>query len=316
MSAYLDWGIAAVLWLQQFSPGLDFPFTLFSFLGSQTWFMLLLPVFYWCGDRPTGRDLLLLFLLSALINSAAKDLLGQPRPFDYDPLVRKLEAAAGGGLPSGHTQNAVVVYGFLAWRFGKPWLWAAAALLTAGVALSRVYLGAHFPTDLAGGAILGALSLAAYARWAAPAAAWFGRLDSRRQLTAALALPLLLIVIGSGSGGPGPAAAAALAGMGAGFVLEPRLVGFESGGAAGRRMGRFLIGSIGLFALDKVLKLAFTGFEPQLVFSVLRYGLLGAWVALGAPGLFVRLRLAARDRPLSSASFDPGRRLRSSQSSD
>jgi hypothetical protein len=143
------------------------------------------------------------------------------------------------------------------------------------------------------------LSLAAYARWAAPAAAWIGRLDSRRQLVAALALPLLLIVIYPGSGGPGPAAAAALAGMGAGFVLEPRLAGFDSGGTGARRLGRFLIGSLGLFALDKVLKLAFTGFEPHLVFSVLRYGVLGAWVALGAPGLFVRLMLAAGDTPLS-----------------
>jgi hypothetical protein len=167
MNAYLGWGIAAVLWLQQFSPGLDFPFTLMSFFGSQTWFMLLLPMIYWCGDRSIARNAILVFLLSAFVNSAAKDLLGQPRPFDYDPLVRK-PSTPKAGLPSGHTQNV-------------PWYTGSRVVLSEGLAvgcrfahrrscLSRVYLGAHFqrtwrrPDS-------GVLSLAACPGYA-PAAAW------------------------------------------------------------------------------------------------------------------------------------------------
>jgi len=86
-------------------------------------------------------------------------IVDQPRPFQYDSRVKALVHAGGGGLPSGHTQSAVAVWGYLASQVRSRKLWILAGFLMIGIPVSRLYLGVHFPTDLLGGYILGALLL-------------------------------------------------------------------------------------------------------------------------------------------------------------
>ena len=61
----------------------------------------------------------------------------------------------GGGLPSGHAQNGLVVWGGLAAWARRPWVWTLAVLIIVLLGLSRVYLGVHYPSDVAAGAALG-----------------------------------------------------------------------------------------------------------------------------------------------------------------
>ena len=159
MGNILDWGIQVVLWFQQFSPALDLPFKALTFLGDEIFYLIFMPLFYWCIDRRTGARLFFLLLFSAYLNGIAKVLADLPRPFTYDPRVQAIVHAGGGGMPSGHTQNAVVIWGFLAARSGKKAAWLIAAFLMIGIPLSRVYLGVHFPTDLMGGYLLGGIIL-------------------------------------------------------------------------------------------------------------------------------------------------------------
>ncbi|MBC8446155.1 MAG: hypothetical protein H8D78_00245, partial [Chloroflexi bacterium] len=51
MESILDWGINVILWFQQFSPTLDLPFKVLTFMGEEEFFLLLLPLVYWCLDR-------------------------------------------------------------------------------------------------------------------------------------------------------------------------------------------------------------------------------------------------------------------------
>ena len=129
MEDALNWGVGVVLWSQQFSPALDLPFKILTSMGGEVFFMLILPLIYWCVDRRSGIRLTILFLLSSYLNLAAKVLADQPRPFQYDHRVQQLYKAGGGGFPSGHTQNAVVVWGYLALQFRRRRLWIVAGFL-------------------------------------------------------------------------------------------------------------------------------------------------------------------------------------------
>lgn len=294
MESILDWGIRVIIWFQQFSPALDLPFKTFTFMGDQPFFMLFLPLVYWCLNRRMGARLTILFLFSAYLNTLAKLLAAQPRPFQYDPGVHPLHKAAGGGFPSGHTQNAVVVWGYLASHFRRVGPWILAGCLMLLIPLSRLYLGVHFPTDLLGGYLLGALLLLLYL-WLEPIVeAWLTEKGLAWQLCAGLLFPLLLMTLLPGNGKQGVIIAGTLMGTGIGFALERRWVRFESGGFWWKRVLRFLLGVPILFALWLGLRAAFYGLEPEQVYRFFRYALMGLWSGLGAPYLFLRFKLVDR----------------------
>ena len=120
--------------------------------------------------------------LASLGNELAKGLIARARPDLIQPIV----VERGYSFPSGHAALSMVGYGvavLLVARSGAPRGVKVAAAFAAGclvalIGISRVYLGAHFPTDvlagwLAGGAvvlILAWLSPASKARAGAPAA--------------------------------------------------------------------------------------------------------------------------------------------------
>jgi undecaprenyl-diphosphatase len=95
-----------------------------------------------------------------LWNEALKAWLARPRPAfpGWD------NPASGYGFPSGHTMQAVIAYGmlvYLGWRRVRlrGALLAGAVLLIALIALSRLVLVVHFPSDVIGGLLAGALWL-------------------------------------------------------------------------------------------------------------------------------------------------------------
>jgi len=288
----LDWGIEVVLWFQQFSPGLDLPFKSLTFLGNLEFFLIFMPLIYWCCDRAAGARLLILFLISAYLNTIAKVLLDQPRPFQYDPRVKPLVPASGGGLPSGHTQGAVVVWGYLAARVRQAWMWGLAGFLMIGIPMSRLYLGVHFPTDLIGGYILGAVLLVVYLQFASKAEAWLVQKGIAWQLIMATFLPIVFILISLAGAVNSLNAAGILLGFAPGIILERRWIKFCSGGSLVRRLLRLFVGLIVIFAIWVGLKMAFSGWEPASLYRVVRYALVGLWGGFGAPWLFVRLKLA------------------------
>ena len=296
MESVLNWGIEVVLWFQQFSPALDLPFKVLTSLGDKEFYLLLMPLVYWCIDRRAGARLFMLLLFSACLNEGAKLLADQPRPFNYDPRVIKFVHEDSGGLPSGHTQSAVVVWGYLAYCFKKKPLWLLAGFLILAIPLSRIYLGAHFPSDLLGGYVLGALVLFLFLRLDSVLESWFTQKGLLYQLCMSMGLPVLLILfVPSGNEGL-LTALGALMGVATGVVLERRWVRFSSEGRWWQQVIRYLVGIVILVGVWLGLRFAFAQLEPADLYRVIRYALVGLWGGLGAPWLFVQLKLAGKKR--------------------
>ncbi len=92
--------------------------------------------------------------IATLFSQALKRSLTRPRP---NVAIEGFEALAANpdrfSFPSGHTAAAVAIAVAFA---GEPYgLGPGALLLSIGIGLSRVYLGAHYPFDVVAGGVLG-----------------------------------------------------------------------------------------------------------------------------------------------------------------
>jgi membrane-associated phospholipid phosphatase len=87
--------------------------------------------------------------LGSIASSAIKTLVGRPRPSGA------IDALSSYAFPSGHTTWAAAVAASLAVALPRVWMWLFAAAWIAFMAWSRTYLGVHWLTDVAAGALLG-----------------------------------------------------------------------------------------------------------------------------------------------------------------
>jgi undecaprenyl-diphosphatase len=142
--------------------------------GFVWWITALITMVFPARRAAAWRMILAILLAYAVIELAMKPFFDRARPFDVDSSIAVIDARpVSGSFPSGHA--AVAIVGAIAGSRllpGSAWVWWPLAVI---VAVSRIYIGVHWPTDVMAGAIVGA------------AVAWFvlggnyvgGRRDSR-----------------------------------------------------------------------------------------------------------------------------------------
>ncbi len=138
---------------------------LITYLGEETIFMVVAIVLFWCVDKWKGYFLLSVGFLSTILNQFLKLVFRVPRPWTYDEKLivpSAKEGASGYSFPSGHTQNAVTTFGGIARSFRQRWLRITGIVLVLLIGFSRMYLGAHFPSDVLVGLLIGAVLVIAF----------------------------------------------------------------------------------------------------------------------------------------------------------
>jgi membrane-associated phospholipid phosphatase len=323
---FLDSGISIILFLQNLGSWLVAPMQFFSFLGTEEFFLFVAPAVYWCLSAAIGLRVGLGLMLSGTLNSFFKIGLHGPRPFWFDTRVRALASETSFGIPSGHAQHAVVVWGALAASLHRRWAWMGAGLIAFLIGLSRLVLGVHFPSDVILGWLIGLIILWAILRLERPLLTWMRTLNLTQKLgamlTASLALMLPGVLARASLGAwqvpavwlenalralpsepqPDPLALSDLVsnagvffGLAAGAVLLNKFGGFNTSGPWWQRLIRFPIGLLGVVLVWMGLGSVFPDGEYLLAYLLryLRYALVGLWVSGLAPWLFVRLGLAA-----------------------
>lgn len=171
----LDAGL--LLWVQTLHLSwLDPVVSVFTSLGNAgiLWIVLSLAMVCWRPTRKAGILALLAMALGLLVtNVTIKPLVERSRPWLDLPITPLVVENDPHSFPSGHTCAAFAAG--MIWVRALPWRWGRvlAVVLAVAMGLSRLYVGVHYPTDVAAGALIGSLCAwivwRLYTHWKKPA---------------------------------------------------------------------------------------------------------------------------------------------------
>jgi len=89
------------------------------------------------------------------LNLLIKTLVKRRRPFVQNINITPVYRAGSYSFPSGHTSSTFATAMALSMAYPKWFVIVPAYLWAGSVSYSRMYLGVHYPSDVAGGAVLG-----------------------------------------------------------------------------------------------------------------------------------------------------------------
>ena len=129
-------------------------------LGGEVIFIVAAVVVFWCVSQREGYYLMTVAFCGTVLNQFLKLICRVPRPWVRDPNFTIVESAraeaTGYSFPSGHTQNAVGLFGGMARWGGRRWVRLGLTALALVIAFSRMYLGVHTPADVGVSLVLAA----------------------------------------------------------------------------------------------------------------------------------------------------------------
>lgn len=129
-------------------------------LGGEVIFIVAAVVVFWCVSKWEGYYPMTIAFCGTVLNQFLKLICRVPRPWVRDPNFTIVESAraeaTGYSFPSGHTQNAIGLFGGMARWGGRRWVRLGLTTLALVIAFSRMYLGVHTPADVGVSLVLAA----------------------------------------------------------------------------------------------------------------------------------------------------------------
>ncbi len=262
---YYDWEMRLMEWLQDHIGSTGIGAWLLSNLsafGEQMLLVVIMGFLYWGLDKEFGKYVGINVLVANVWNPLIKNIVMRLRPYfveNYNvKLLRLIDskadamdvAAQGYSFPSGHSSSAVAVYGSLAaHKKNSRLLWVLAFVLPLLVGISRVYVGAHYPTDVLCGWLLGTLIVVLIP--------WLRRTIRSRWIFYAVLLLLSVPGFFYCTSNDYYTSFGMLAGLVLAEPFEEKYVRFDNTSCFLRCVLRTIGGAVLYFGLNEVLKLPF-----------------------------------------------------------
>ena len=138
----------------------DVFFPIVTALGNKGHIWILLTIILLLPEKTRKSGVILGIALCVdlvLCNGILKNLFARVRPFNVNTAVQLLiPRPLDYSFPSGHTAASFAAVAAL--RTARSPLWKPSLVLAAVIAFSRLYLYAHWPTDILGGILVGTLA--------------------------------------------------------------------------------------------------------------------------------------------------------------
>ena len=130
-------------------------FELITMLGEETLLIVLMAVVYFMYDKHLAKRMFFITAMSLSLNCIVKNFVKRPRPFTRGISCVREETATGYSFPSGHTQTFATWSNGFSFYLKSKKLLLITVILSVLVGFSRMYLGAHYPSDVIAGLLFG-----------------------------------------------------------------------------------------------------------------------------------------------------------------
>lgn len=268
-------------------------FEFVTMFGEETLLIVFVCIIYFVFNKTLARRIFFITAASLGVNGIVKNFAKVHRPFANGEITCvRPDTATGYSFPSGHTQCATTWTTAFAVHLKKWWMTIIAVVLTIAVGFSRMYLGAHYPSDVIVGMILGLI-------FAIGGNIAYDKIENKNIIHAAVIIaytPFIIYFLFSGANEL-YADLYKLYGMLIGFLFgvmfDDKYVQMTCDGPIWKRLLRVVISIALVLAVKEGLKAVFdfSNIQLSLIFDAVRYFFVVFSIIGFCPWLFKKIKI-------------------------
>lgn len=261
------------------NPFFDNLFEYITMLGETNFYIIVIAVIFWCVNKRFGYKIAFALISNCVFNISLKEIFQTARPIGIEG-IRSLRThtAPGYSFPSGHTQGATSFWTSIMLQFKKRWMYILGGVIIFSVGISRLYLAVHWPVDVIGGWIIG-ITWVFFANWLLNTVE---KTDNFNLFFIVIIPALIGLFIFKDSNYF--KLTGVLLSFIIGYYVDCKYINYEITGSILKQILNIILGITVILMIKKFVK----GILPEALLSdFIRYFLIGIWILVGAPALFM-----------------------------